>query len=225
METYTVSFKRSFLIGCLLGDAHSRPRNRKTGKLQVEFCITHSLAQQDLVEWKAAIFRSLWNPNLKVCLYPQWNKASFSVTSGGRLRVIHDWFFKERKKTITDKIRFMDHPIGLAILLCDDGSVLKRKKTHADGSIYYLKPALTIATHCFARQDVERLLLHIDKLCGARGYINIERKWRKGIQVEYQRVRFNSTETEKLWNYVRDFIPSVPSMQQKFKYMYESFNS
>ncbi|MEA3305498.1 MAG: hypothetical protein U9R52_01630, partial [Candidatus Omnitrophota bacterium] len=46
----TVSYKRSFLIGMILGDAYTRRRAKN--KLTVEWIISHSERQADLVEWK-----------------------------------------------------------------------------------------------------------------------------------------------------------------------------
>lgn len=127
-------------------------------------------------------------------------------------------------KIIPDAVELMKHPIGLAMLLCDDGSVLKRKKIYPDGSIHYLKPALTIATHSFSRENVEKLLKHIRELCHASGYINPERRIRQGKLVEYNRTRFNIAEGKKLWGFVVHEIPTIPSMNKKFAYMYETYS-
>jgi hypothetical protein len=218
----SVSYKRSLVIGTLLGDAFSRRRDTLS-RMKASYAIVHSFAQADLVEWKAAEFRRLYGHSLRVYCDPVRNRAYFYFTQGRRLRVIHDWFHRGSTKVVTDKIRFMDHPIGLSMLLCDDGSVLKRKKTHRDGTIYYLKPNVTIATHGFDRDSVEKLLCYIESLCGAQGYINPERRWRAGKRVEYQRVHFNSENSMRLWRYVQLWLPRVPSMMSKFAYAIERF--
>lgn len=218
----SVSYKRSLVIWTLLGDACSR-RGRAKYKKNAQYAIVHSLEQGDLVQWKASEFERLYDIKLKVHLNPVKNRASFYTTQSKRLRVIHDWFHRNSKKVITDKIRFMDHPIGLSMLLCDDGSIRKRKKKHRDGTIYYLKPSITIATHGFDKDSVEKLLHHIDQLCGAKGYINPERRWRAGKLMEYNRINFNSENSQKLWSYVKFWIPRVPSMMAKFAFAIEHF--
>jgi hypothetical protein len=222
-NTESVSYKRSLLIGMLLGDASSRRRIRKDRKLRVEFAVYHSHKQQDLVEWKAAEIDRLLGVHVRISHieYSGYQKVGFSFTSGKRVRVIHDWFHRGRQKVITPKIRFMDHPIGLAILLCDDGSVRKRKKRHKDGSIYYLKPSITIATHGFSHDEVELLLIHIQSLCGAEGYINVERRVRQSRLRNYPRVNFNVANSKLFWNYVKSWIPRVDSMLTKFEYAIE----
>lgn len=205
-----------------MGDACSRRRD-SGGRMKAEYIILHSLKQADLVEWKAREIGRLYGRDIKVNYNHTWDRAAFYVTQNGRLRVIHDWFHRNGKKVITDKIRFMDHPAGLAMLLCDDGSIRQRKKTHKDGSLYYLSPSITIATHCFDRGSVERLLQHIELLCRAKGYINPERRFRAGTLVEYNRVNFNSENSRKLWEYVEQWIPGVPSMLSKFSFAIERY--
>jgi hypothetical protein len=218
----SVSYKRSLVIGTLLGDAGSRRVDSRRGK-KAEYAIIHGLGQADLVEWKARELGRLYGKELVVRLDPLRNRASFYISQSGRLRVIHDWFHRNSKKVITEKIRFMDHPIGLAMLLCDDGSIRRRKKTHRDGSIYYLQPSITIATHCFDGDSIENLLHHIGWLCGAHGYINFERRWRTGRLREYYRINFNSENSRKVWDYVKQWIPPVPSMKSKFSFAIERF--
>jgi len=218
----SVSYKRSLVIGTLLGDAYSRMAPHKSRK-KSEYFICHSLKQADLVEWKAKEISRLYDKQIVVNYYPNYHKASFSLTQGKRLRVIHNWFHWDSRKVITEKIRFMDHPIGLAMLLCDDGSVRKRKKHHQDGTIYYLKPSITIATHSFDTESVKKLLEHIEGLCGAKGYINPERRWQQGELKVYNRINFNSENSQKLWSYVSRWIPKVPSMLSKFDYAIERF--
>lgn len=117
----------------------------------------------------------------------------------------------------------MNHPIGLAILLCDDGSVRKRKKKRKDGTVCYLAPSITIATHNFDEDSFNNLLNHIENLCGAKGYNNPERRVRRGTLRTYNRANFNVENSKILWNYVKDWIPDIPSMRSKFSFALERF--
>jgi hypothetical protein len=218
----SVSYKRSLVIGTLLGDAYSRRRDSH-GKRKAEYYICHGMSQADFVEWKAQEFGRLYGATIKVHYQLKYSRVCFYLSQRRRLRVIHDWFHRNNQKVITDKIRFMDHPIGLSMLLCDDGSVRKRKKKHRDGTVYYLNPSITIATHNFDECSVEKLLNHIEHLCGASGYLNPERRWRGGQLREYNRMTFNIENSEKLWNYVAPYIPQIPSMLTKFAYAVERF--
>lgn len=225
MKVKEVSYKRSLVIGMLLGDANSRKRNVADGVRSVCFTVTHSQCQADLVEWKATEVAKCYGVNINVHRRAYWYSriSTFSFTQRGRLRVIHDWFHRAERKFISEKIRFMDHPVGLAILLCDDGSIRKRRKQHRDGTTYFLAPSVTIATHCFGREEVLLLLDHIKRVCGADGYINPERRVRAGGEVAYNRVNFNADNSKILWEYVSAWIPRVPSMMAKFDFIIERY--
>lgn len=224
----SVSYKRSFLIGMILGDAHTRKQSKY--KLTIEWTISHCEKCADLVEWKRDELVRLFGINKPVIHISQngrkgesFKKFLFSFTAGGRLRIVSQWFRKDNRKYITPKIRFMDHPVGLAMLLCDDGSVRKRKTIHKDGSIYFLKPSFTIATHSFSQEEVKRLLDHISFTFGINGIINPERRWRSGERKEYHRTHFNVENSMKLWHLVSPYIPHIPSMNTKFAFAYDRF--
>jgi hypothetical protein len=225
MKAHTVSYKRSLIIGMLIGDAHSRYRNKVDGKLSVEFSVRHSQEQKDLTEWKAEKISRHFGQSVKVRdgKYGDFSFSRFSITRRKRLRVIHDWFHKNNRKIISEKIRFMDHPIGLAMLLCDDGSVRRRKKKHKDGAIYYLAPSITLATHAFSDLEVKLLLQHIEQMSGAQGYINSERRVRRGEKVVYFRTNFNADNSKIFWDCVSAWIPRVPSMMKKFQFIIERY--
>ena len=223
-----VAYKRSFLIGMILGDAYTRKCAKH--KLTVEWTISHCEKYADLVEWKrdelVELFR-ITKPLIRISRNGKkeetFKRYLFSFTSGARLRIVSQWFSKDGRKHITPKIRFMDHPVGLAMLLCDDGSVRKRKKIHKDRSIYYLRPSITVATHSFTLEEVERLLCHISSRFGIDGIVNPERRWRRGERKEYYRINFNVENSIKLWKLVSPHMPQVSSINTKFAYAYDRF--
>ena len=207
----------------LLGDANSRKRDRRDGVPSVCFTVTHAQSQADLVAWKAAKITKHYGANINVHHRVDGSSrfSTFSFTQRKRLRIIHDWFHRDERKFISEKVRFMDHPIGLAMLLCDDGSVKRRKKWHRDGTIYYPAPSITIATHCFSQEEVLLLLDQIKRTCGAEGYINPERRVRRGGEVVCNRINFNAENSKILWDYVSAWIPRIPSMMKKFEFIIE----
>lgn len=215
----SVSYKRSFLIGMILGDAYTRKQAKY--KLTIEWTISHCEKCADLVEWKRNELVRLFGISKPVIQISQngkkgesFKKSLFSFTAGKRLRIVSQWFKKDNRKYITPKIRFMDHPVGLAMLLCDDGTVRKRKK---------IQPSFTIATHSFSQEEVKRLLDHISSTFGIRGIINPERRWRSGKRKEYYRIHFDIENSMKLWHLVLPYIPQISSMDTKFAFVYDKF--
>jgi hypothetical protein len=209
----------------LLGDAISRRSERKEGQYRVQFSIAHGTTQRDLVEWKANEVQRLLGVTVRIHENEDQGKGrtSFCFTLGKRVRVIHDWFHRNHQKTITEKIRFMDHPIGLAMLLCDDGSIRKRKKQHKDGIIYYLQPSISLATSCYTDNELELLLKHLQSLYEVEGHVKTERRVRQGKLKEYQSINFNSLNSKKLWASVSPWIPQIDSMLAKFSLAIERY--
>jgi hypothetical protein len=208
----SVSYKRSLIIGMLLGNSFSHNKKAKNGKLKKTFVVAHPLKEIDLIKWKAEKIKRCFKEDGKIRKYR--NQAFFSIIQKKRIRVIVKWFYRDKDKIITDKIRFMDHPIGVAMLLSDNGSVKKRKKKHKDGTVYYSAPSITIATEYFSDDDIFSLIAHIRKLCGAEGYIG---------SGNVKQVRFNAENSKLLWYYVRQWIPVVPSMANKFAFIIERY--
>src|SRR5262245_22519535 len=108
MKAQTVSYKRSLIIGMLIGDSYSRRRTKADGKLSVEFSVRHSQEQKDLVEWKAEKISRHFGISVEVRDGKDggFSRSRFSITQRKRLRVIHDWFHKNNSKVISEKIRF-----------------------------------------------------------------------------------------------------------------------
>ncbi|MCP4107269.1 MAG: hypothetical protein GY749_17295 [Desulfobacteraceae bacterium] len=176
----------------ILGSAISFIRKPPDGGLQAEFIVNHPIEQADLTYWKVGEINRLFDAVQKD--YSQ-NKAGFSITRGKRIRVIHTWFHRKGKKAITDKIRFMDHPVGMAMLLCDKGSV-------NDGLF------ITIAVPYFSEKELLRFLNHIKINCGAEGCIvSGDRE---------QQIKFDPENSKIVWNYAEPWIPKVASMLEKF---------
>jgi len=197
----------------LLGNASSQLKRTESNQLRAELAVSHTIQYEDLARWKAAEISRLFDTQIKVEVYQ--NKARFSVTKGKRIRVISKWFYRNGRKAVTDKIRFMNHPVGISMLLCDAGSIRKRKKRHTDGTLYYSAPCIIIAMRDFSYDDIERFLIHIKKSCGAEGDTE-----KKGA---YQNVIFNAENSKKLWHYVSCRIPEVPSVLEKFSFIIERY--
>ncbi|OQW91563.1 MAG: hypothetical protein BWK79_16595 [Beggiatoa sp. IS2] len=207
MSVESVSYKRSWLIGMLLGKAVSKLYvDKNSQKCKAKFIVTGNEEQSDFVAWKAQEARNLLR--IRVDYNSSIDPLTFSLVSGRRIRVIHEWFYRDHHKVITPKIRFMDHPIGLAMLLCDVGKVLKRKKYHRDGSVYCLKPSIVLMPHCSNMDGAILLMNHIKDLCGASSHLIQGRR--------YPQISFNVESSKQLWFYVKDWIPQLESLKIKF---------
>ena len=228
----TVSYKRSLIIGTLLGNACSRQWKNESGQLKAQLTVRHAFEHADLAEWKADEFGRLFDANIAVRRDRASGRVQFSITRGKRIRVTDKWFHRNGKKTVSDKIRFMDHPVGMAMLLCDRGSVRKRRKRHKDGTEYYAAPALFLEMGSFSENDAERLSDHIRKLCGAEavvktgaGDIPIRKKADRSVIFSNDRpgLSFNAANSEILWGYAGLWMPQVLSVSARFSFIIEKY--
>lgn len=181
----------------LLGCANSK-MSVATERLKAEFTVIHPLQQVDLVRWKATEIERLFAVKVR---YAQ--QQCFSFAAERRVRIIHQWFYRGERKAITPKIRFMDHPIGLAMLLCDRGNIHQSEK-----------PSITLTVDFSTASEVNLLLSHIQTLFRADGYLKTTHRAKTLFEIE-----FNPENSQIVWEGVKRWIPQVSSMQSKFQDM------
>lgn len=205
----------------MMGDGYARI----TKSNKIELTLSHCNKQQDYLIWKRDFLSIFFNKNIKIHPVNDSSGKRCSITNGEILLPIHNWFYNDKTKIISDKISLMLHPIGLAIWLCDDGHVRHRKRYGKNNQVYHLNPSITIATHCFDTTSVHLFLQHIKNVSGAEGYINLERRKIKNKIVAYNRINFNIENSRLLWNFVKNWIPQIESMNNKFAYIIERFGN
>lgn len=203
-----VKEKRSFLIGCIIGDCGIYYRSAKD-LWEWDFC--H--ADTELIAFKSKLVETITGKPLnvgdKISSTTGSIQKRFTCSSkNGPLHVIANWFPNKR---ITKKIRFMDHPIGLAMLVVDDGSINCAKKKHKDGSIYFLPPKIWIHTSMYSDEECNLLINHIEDLCRARGNLRKE----KG---KYNLIKFSFNDSRLIWAYIKDYIPATKKLRYKFRH-------
>ena len=211
----SVAYKRSLVIGMLLGNATARTERLPSGTLRAELVLKQRLQQLDYLQWKVQELERTYRKSVAILIQQHQNLARCTFVQSGRMRVMSTWFYHGSTKVISEKIRFMNHPIGLAVLLGDLGRVAKRKATHQDGTIYFMAPRITLATESYDHASVVRLLEHVKALCGAQGVLK-----QRGQEAGHQMV-FQAEATSQLWRYAGPWMPPVPSLRAKWAFAYE----
>jgi hypothetical protein len=181
----------------LLGGANSK-MSVTSERLKAEFTVEYPANLFDLARWRAMEIERVFALKVK---YAQ-QQPCFSFTAGRRVRIIHQWFHRNGRKAITPKIRFMDHPVGLAMLLCDIGTVRQSEES-------VVKPSMALAVDSFVVTEMDLLLNHIQTLFGAEGYLKTTRC--------VAEIAFNPKNSEIVWERVKHWIPPVDSMRCKFQ--------
>jgi hypothetical protein len=142
------SVQRETLVGLLLGDACLETQNRgRTYRLKIE----QSARQQAYVHHLHSLFQEwvLTPPGTREKRASNGSVSAnlaFQTVSHSAFRFYAHQFYAEGTKRVPELIRHWLTPRGLSYWYMDDGSL---KSSQSKGVI--------LNTHCFVRQDVERL--------------------------------------------------------------------
>jgi len=199
---------RSFLIGSLLGDSSASA---------IAYQWHWGNIDRGYVEWKAGFVRKHLGLPARVHAVndPSCRDGvmyCFSAASRkGRLRIYRNWFHdSNNRKCITSKIRHLDHPLGLVVLILDQGSCRGGLTVdHKTGNQYYRKP--TIRIHLNAYSEPELILFQAAMLENFSLDTSLQRK-SKG----YHDVYFNTRHTQELWSMLQPWIPEIGIASRKF---------
>lgn len=212
----SVSYKRSLLIGMLLGKTHSKILS--SGEQQrAEFTVEHTQEQSDFLAWKAMEIERLLK--VKVTFFNREDKKGFSFAAGRRARIVHKWFHSGNRKVITPKIRFMGHPVGLAMLLCDTAIVQECKQSHSEDSIG--DPLVSVRLDAFMEGEMMLLANHLKAMVDVDTTIEVDTH---GLKRSFY-VHFDATNSKLIWNVVKRWLPPVKSMQAKFHSFVTSYGT
>ncbi|AHM55624.1 LAGLIDADG DNA endonuclease [Peptoclostridium acidaminophilum DSM 3953] len=145
--------ERNIIVGSLLGDGslalYGRSKNahyrEHGGDSQIEYR-----------KWKAT---KLANLGFKFSTGGKYGKLS--SPSSEIFTELYKLYYQDRIKTIThENIKLLDHPIGLACLYMDDGSLVINSSTSRKNGIYIF-PQVLIYSLCFSKEENIILCDHI----------------------------------------------------------------
>lgn len=145
--------ERNIIVGSLLGDGslalYGRSKNahyrEHGGDSQIEYR-----------RWKANMLANL---GFKFSTGGKYGKLS--SPSNEIFTELYIQYYQDRIKTITqDNIKLLDHPIGLACLYMDDGSLVINSSTSRKNGIYIF-PQVLIYSLCFSKDENIILRNHI----------------------------------------------------------------
>lgn len=208
MNDRTRDEARSFLIGSLLGDCYANGDSYQWHWGNVD---------RGYVEWKAALARRYLKMRCQV-----WEQKDDSCKDGamwcftaasrkGRLKVYRNWFYDRHDvKRITGRVRHLDHPLGLVILILDQGSC--RGGVTQDSRMqrpYYRKP--TVRLHLNAHSESELILFQASLLENFDLETTLQRKAKGHLDVY-----FSTRETQRLWTLIQPWVPDIGFARKKF---------
>ncbi|AJA47854.1 LAGLIDADG DNA endonuclease family [Clostridium pasteurianum DSM 525 = ATCC 6013] len=137
--------ERNIIIGGLLGDGSLALYGRSKNAYYREHGCTKQVPYR---QWKADKLKNLDFKLLITCKNPQLRSPSNKVYTN-----LYNSFYINGEKSITkENLLLLDHPIGLACLYMDDGSLVIDSSKRKNGSIYIF-PRISIYTLNFSEDE------------------------------------------------------------------------
>lgn len=200
--------KRSLLLCMLIGDGCLyKSAKKRTGT----FRVAHGDSQHDYIEWKRQLLSEIVGTEVKLStVYVRVDGKVFPshrVTKGMKRFVAwRKFFYPNGKKDASKIIRFIRHPeLALAIWLGDDGTVNFNKKTHSI--------SLRIHTDSESLESVDKLIKWLDINFNVSSKIYMRKQRGK----RYPTIRFNTSDSLKIYEITKDFFNRFKSMKHKFR--------
>lgn len=150
--------EKNIIIGSLLGDGNLALYGRSKNAHYREHGGNN---QTEYRKWKAEKLKNVGFKFNDKCKYGKLSSFSHSVYTN-----LYNLFYINKVKTITqNNISVLDHPIGLACLYMDDGSLTINVSAKNNGYIY-ISPQITLYTLNFSMQENLILRDHILNIFG-----------------------------------------------------------
>jgi len=196
------NLERNIIVGSLLGDGSLALYGRSKNAYYRE----HSCNKQaPYRQWKADKLKKL---NFKI----NYESSAISLRSPSNIIYtdLYNKFYKENIKVITkDNIKLLNHPIGLACLYMDDGTLVIDTAKRTNGNIYIF-PRIAIYSLCFTKEENQLLIKHISHTFN----IEFKLKYRKDGK-NYVLELNKRNHVIKFLDLIKPYINEIPCMKYK----------
>lgn len=195
------TIQKNIIIGSILGDANLAMYGRSINAYYREHGCDKQISYR---EWKLKYLKNL---DFKI----RYNEKIPSLVSPSHpiYTNLYNLFYIDNVKTITkDNIKLITHPIALACLYMDDGTLVMDINTKKNN--IYIFPRIAIYTLCFTKEENQILINHIKKVFD----INFKLKYSpygKNYLLELNK----RNEIKKFIDLVKPYVCEVDSMLYK----------
>jgi hypothetical protein len=211
--------KRSIVLSMLLGDGNLHVNSRGYGL----FGIDHGIKQADYQAWKASLLSKALDRDVKCRVGHKGESVQISVCMK-RFRSWYKFTYPNGKKDIAKILPFILHPeLALAIWLMDDGYVEPSFSKLADGSKKNYGARFRIFT-CDQSPETHEYIAKwfVDNF---NTTIKIKYTTRKKDGKTYPFIKFSQEDSLKMWKIIREHVLQFKSMQYKFRYIEQLYQS
>jgi len=206
-------FQEQVALGSLMGDASigkNKPTLKKGSRTNSRLRFVHGYRQLDYLKWKAQLFGNFSRQlTPKVNLLTGFAKqptSYFNTSVSSQFNRLHELFYKNGVKTITDTVLNKLNAIAMAIWFCDDGS-LNRVKVSTGFSNY-----VTLHTEGFSWEENELIKNWLKDRWDIDSTV-------QQVKTGLFAISMSKTGSLNFLNLIVDYVPI--SMKHKLKYFGE----
>lgn len=192
--------ERNIIVGSLIGDGtlsiYGRSRNacyrENTGTAQIEYR-QWKVKMLSRLDFKANKNGSIYSPS-----HPIYTE-------------LYNIFYSKNKKVLTEKgLKLLDHPIGLACLFMDDGSLVINNSKR--GNNITLFPQIILYTQSFTKEENLLLKEYINRTFNIKFILS-----KRNDGTNYILKINNSNEIYSFINLVKPYVSQIPCMKYKIE--------
>lgn len=193
----------SFIMAMSLGDGSLT----NTGR----FVVAHGLKQKDYCEWKADRLSKILKQEIKAL------PSRHLVQTQVQRKVLKDYYFKvypNRQKSLSTILSYTNNPEEtVAIWICDDGNV--SPSIARNGKCY--SASFQIFTFC-SLEDGQGIVSWFKSELDVEAKLHFRDRSKDNKKSAYI-IKFSASESRKLYGKIKPYIPDIPSMKYKFRYI------
>ena len=212
------------VLSLCIGDGCLHYINRK-GRQYGGFTVSHCVAQKDYLEWKAQLLSQITGRAVRVrnCNKPNKKHEAYQLSvCMKRFRSWRKFLYPNGKKDVTKILKYIDNPyFCMAVWLMDDGYVEPSISKLADGSKKLYGARFRIFS-CETPVENQKILIDwIEDKTGCKAKVKFMKRHYKEQDDPF--LKFNQTDSLKLWGEIREFVLQFDSMKYKFRHIEEIY--
>lgn len=205
MKTYKnytpTEIEMNIIVGSLLGDGSLALYGRSKNPYYREHGCVEQLSYR---EWKCKLLNNL---DFKI-RYSQMNPLLHSPSHPMYLNLYNTFYINNTKSITKENIQLLSHPIGLACLYMDDGTLVIDSSLKSNK--LYIFPRIAIYTQSFTKEENEILLNHILYT------FDVKFKLKTSPYGKNHHLELNKrNEVSKFINLVKPYVADLPRMEYK----------
>ncbi|MTH55064.1 DNA endonuclease [Bacillus mangrovi] len=152
------TYQQNVLLASILGDGEITKLYKNSRRINRSYREHYSKEQEDYRMWKCAVLPEL--------LYKR-QKGNYIVSKSLEMfNYLSDHFYPENtdKRIPVQLLRYISHPIFIAVLYLDDGSLCISRRINHHKKKITLSPVIALYLQCFEEEELILLKKHIKEI-------------------------------------------------------------